>query len=172
MKSYFMAGAKILGIYLVYLSLLSLFQLVTAFMVFSSGSSDSFPMVTLISSAGSLILLIIFSVLLLFKTDGLASLLKVDAAHEGPGSKISIQAGIILIGIFVFSTRIGGFLANLYVQTKEANAGIPGIGTYPNGPVLSKDLVSSSVTIVFSLILIFGAKGIEKLLSRSNQKQS
>ena len=170
MKSFFIAGAKILGIYLVYLSLLNLFQVITALMVFSSESSEPFPMLTIVSSSGSLILLLIFSLLLLFKTDTVASILSVREENDSTHSKISIQTGIILIGIFIFSTRIGSFLANLYIQTKEANAGISGMGTYPNGPLLSKDLLISAITIIFSLILIFGSSGIENILSKFNQK--
>ncbi|WDP90000.1 MAG: hypothetical protein HUN04_09880 [Desulfobacter sp.] len=171
MKSYFVVGAKILGIYLVYLGLLNLFQIVTALMVFYSASSEPFPMLTLVSSTGSLILLLIFSMFLLFKTDSVASFLKVREVHEGPHPQLSIQTGIILIGIFIFSTRIGSFLANLYIQTKEANAGISGMGTCPNGPVLSKDLLISTITIIFSLILILGSSGIENVISKFNQKR-
>lgn len=171
MKSYFVVGAKILGIYLFYLCLLNLFQLITALIVFSSSSSEPFSMLTLASSTISLIILLILSVLLLIKTDRVASILKIQDDQPDSNHKASIQSGIILIGIYIFSTRIGSFLANLYIQIKEANAGMDGIATYPKGPTLSKDLLVAIITITFSLFLIFGSTAVENLIERFNQKR-
>jgi hypothetical protein len=171
MKSYFLAGAKILGIYLVYLCLLNLFQAIAALIIFSSDSLEPFPMLTLVSSIGSLMILLLLSIFLLFKTDKVASILNIRDEQTNSNSKISIQAGIALIGIYVFSTKIGSFLANLYFQIKEANAGISGVGTYPNGPTFPKELLIATITIIFSLILIFRAKVVDNLISKLNQKR-
>ena len=171
MKSYFLIGAKILGIYIFYLCLLNLFQTFTALIVFSSDSTESFSILTIVSSTGTLIILLILSMLLLFKTEWIASLLKIKEDRSVPAKRVSIQTGIILIGIYIFSTNIGHFLFTLYFQIKEANAGRDPIGTFPTGPTISKDLITVSITICFSIFLIFGSKMIENLILKLKQKQ-
>jgi hypothetical protein len=171
MKTYFLVGAKLLGIYLFYLCLLNLFQVVIALISFSSGSSEPFSIMALTSSTASLIIILVLSILLLVKTDNVASILKIPDDEFNSNQKISIRSGIILIGIYVFSSRIGSFIGYLYIQIKEANAGMEGLGTYPKSPVLSKDLLIASITIIFSLFLIFGSAAIEALIMKFNQKR-
>ena len=90
MKSHFLIGAKILGIYLTYLSILTLFQVVAAFSVLTSNSSESFSFLQLISSTGALTILLIFSYFLLLKTERIASILKVEDDLSGIKQKVSI----------------------------------------------------------------------------------
>ncbi|MCP3933220.1 MAG: hypothetical protein GY705_29470 [Bacteroidetes bacterium] len=171
MKSYFLVGAKILGIYLFYLCLLNLFQVIIALIVFSSNPSEPFSMPTLATSTTSLIILLILSVFLLIKTDRVASILKIQDDELDSNHKISIQSGIILIGIYIFSSRIGSLLANLYIQIKEANAGMDGLGTYPKSPIFSKDLLVASFTIIFSLFLIFGSATLVNLIKKLTKNE-
>ncbi len=171
MKSYFLIGAKILGIYLFYLSLLTLFQCIAALIVFSSSSSEPFSILTLVSSTGALIILLILSILLLFKTERVASILNVEEDQSATKQKVSIQAGIIFIGIYIFATNIGRFLAAFYFQLQEANAGRDPMGTFPKELTFSKDLMTVSITIVFSIFLIFGSKMIENFVIRPKQKR-
>lgn len=171
MKSYFLIGAKILGIYLSYLCLLNLFQTIAALIVFSSSSSESYSTLTLVSSTGALLILLILSILLLFKTEKVASILKVHEDQPILTQQVSVQTGIILIGVYIFSTNIGQFLGTLYFQLKEANAGRNPVGSYPHELTFSKDLMIVSITIVFSIFLIFGSKMIEKFINRFRQKR-
>ena len=171
MKLYFLVGAKLLGIYLFYLCLLNSFQVIIALIAFSSNSSEPFSIIALATSTTSLIILLVLSIFLLIKTDKVASILKIQDDELNSKHKISIRSGIILIGIYVFSSRIGGFLANLYIQIQEANAGMDGLGAYPKSPVFSKDLLIASITIIFSFFLIFGSAAIEALITKFNPKQ-
>ncbi|MCP3942843.1 MAG: hypothetical protein GY710_15340 [Desulfobacteraceae bacterium] len=164
MKSYFLIGAKILGIYLFYLCLLNLFAFVAGLIVFASSPSRPFSILTMVSSTGSLVILLTLSILLLLKTDKVASILGVKEDQAVSKRVLNVQAGTILIGIFIFSTNIGGFLSMLYFQLKEVNAGMDPIGTMPKGLIFSKDLLTVTLTIIFSLFLIFGSKMIDKII--------
>jgi hypothetical protein len=171
MKNYFLIGAKILGLYLAFRSLLTFFQAIAALIVFSSSSSEPFAVLSLVSSGGALIILLFLSFILLFKTEKIASILKIEDSLSDTGNKLSIQTGIILIGLYIFSTNIGGFFASIYFQFQEANAGRDPIGTSPKGLTISEDLVSVGVTIIFSVFLIFGSKVIDNFVCRPNKNE-
>ena len=54
MRIYFIVGAKLLGIYILYISLLTIFAAIASFIVFLQSSSEPFALVTMVSSVGSL----------------------------------------------------------------------------------------------------------------------
>ena len=169
MRVYFIVGAKLLGIYILYLSLLTIFSVIASFIIFLQSSSDPFAMITMVSSAGSLSILLALSAVLLLKTDRLAGILKLpeDAEHE---LNVSLRTGIILIGIYIFSTNIGRFLTTLYIQLKESDLGRETLGAIPHGLTVSKDLITGGITIGFSIVLIFGSRFIENLVKQKVQK--
>ena len=169
MRVYFIVGAKLLGIYILYLSLLTIFAVIASFIIFLQSSSDPFAMITMVSSAGSLSILLTISAILLFKTDRLAGILKLpeDAEHE---LNLSLRTGIILIGIYIFSTNIGRFLTTIYIQLKHSKKGCSTLGTVPHGLTVSKDLITGGITIGFSIALIFGSRFIENMVRQKAQK--
>ena len=172
MRSYFVIGAKLLGIYILYLSSLTIFSTIGALIVFLSSSSEPFSKILMVSSLGSLLILLITSLLLLFKTEEIATFLKLNEYEDErlvPNPKLSIQGGVILIGVYIFSTNIGKFLSTVFFLLKEANLGREAAGTFPHGLTFSKDLLTIGITIVLSIILIFGSNKIDTLISKKKK---
>jgi hypothetical protein len=171
MRKYFVIGGKLLGVYLLYLSLTMLFGSLSYIVTFFNPQSDPFRKIVIINSLVSLIILLIFSFVLLFRTEWLADLVKLDKESEDflkIKSEIILRGGIVLIGLYVFATNIGRFISTIYLQFAEANMGIDPVGTVPRGITASKDLITIGITIAFSLFLIFGSGIIEKIVQRKN----
>jgi len=88
-----------------------------------------------------------------------------------PNPKLSTQSGVILIGVYIFSTNIGKFLSTVFFLLKEANLGREVAGTFPHGLTFSKDLLTISITIALSIILIFGSNKIDTLISKKEKSK-
>ena len=171
MRKYFVIGGKLLGVYLLYSSLTMLFGTISYIVISFNSQSDPFGKIAMISSVVSLIILLIFSFVLLFRTDWLADLVKLDEESEDflkIKSEFILRGGIVLIGLYIFATNIGRFISTIYFQFAEANMGIDPVGTVPRGITSSKDLITFGITIAFSLFLIFGSGIIEKIVQRKN----
>ena len=104
MRKYFVIGGKLLGVYLLYSSMTMLFGTLSYIVTFFNSQSDPFGKIALISSVVSLIILLIFSFVLLFRTDWLADLVKLDEESEDSlkiKSEFILRGGIVLIGLYV-----------------------------------------------------------------------
>jgi len=167
MRVYFIVGAKLLGIYILYLSLLNFISTIASLIIFLKSSSDNIAISMIMSSTGALVILLTMSAVLLLKTDWLADILKFPEHAEGESnikSTLSLRTGVILIGIYIFSTNIGRFLSTIYIQLKESNLGRDTMGTIPHGLYVSEALITGGVTLGFSIALIFGSKFVEYLV--------
>lgn len=171
MRFFFIVWGKLLGVYLLYLSLGMAFSTLPYVAASFNSQTDPYGKMALISSAGSLIVLLMFSLVLLFKTDWLAGFVGLDADSEYV-SKANTENlpknGIVLIGLYVFAINIGKFIAIIYLQLAEANMGLDPMGTNPSGIGVSKDLITLAITMAFSVFLIFGSGAIVRLVHRDN----
>jgi len=164
MRNLFIVGAKLLGIYWFIMASLSLISTIGFI------QHSLWPiMITFILSA---IVQFVFSYLLLFKTHNIACLLKLEEKEiplKNLSSNSFLQIGIILIGLYIFTTNISNFLKSFFFYTqpdyltKTFNINIPeAMNQYTH--LLS--LIITFVPIVISLILIFKSQTIVKLISR------
>ena len=164
MRNLFIVGAKLLGIYWFIMASLSLISTIGFI------QHSLWPIIiTFILSA---IVQFVFSYLLLFKTHNIACLLKLEEKEiplKNLSSNSFLQIGIILIGLYIFTTNISNFLKSFFFYTqpdyltKTFNINIPeAMNQYTH--LLS--LIITFVPIVISLILIFKSQTIVKLISR------
>ncbi|MEJ2193175.1 MAG: hypothetical protein P8Y39_12700, partial [Nitrospirota bacterium] len=171
MRDTFIVGAKLLGVYLVYWLLFNVLGLV-AVVVTASGKAElsGLTIPWMLAYLSSIIVLIAFSSILLFKTEWLSNI--VGLGHDGSDAlEISmdavLRAGIILIGVYIFSTRIGGLVKVLYNLLAVENVGGDIAASQPAGLRFSRDLITPGVTVAFSLLLMFGSKYLVKMIDRT-----
>ncbi len=172
MREWFIVGAKLLGVYYLY-SVLTLIVGSTGLIAFiahsresiiGSSSADIFLVscFTIVASLG-------FAYTLIFQTNWLADRFKLaDLTQPTPGSMAGskLQMGIILIGIYVFCTRIGSLAHAVVTNLAENNMRAAFGTTQPNGLTFSRDFISPIVTLLFSLFLIFGSGKIAAFLEK------
>ena len=172
MREWFIVGAKLLGLYLLF-STLTLVVSSTGLIsyivrskesIMGSSSVDIFLVscFTIIASLG-------FAYILIFQTDWLADRFKLadlsQVTPAGPaGSRL--QTGIILIGIYVFCTHIGSLVHVILTNLAENNMRAVFAATQPNGLTFSPSFISPIATLLFSLFLIFGSRKIAAFLEK------
>ncbi len=175
MREWFIVGAKLLGVYFLFNALTLIVGstgLVASFAhsresVMGPSSIDIFLVscFTIVASLG-------FAYILIFQTDWLADRLKLAEPSQpmpvgmaGDG----LQTGIILIGIYVFCTRIGSLAHAVMTNLAENNMGASFAATQPNGLTFSMNFIPPLVTLLFSLFLMFGSGKIAAFLVKKTE---
>lgn len=175
MRNWFIVGSKLLGIYFLYWALTSLpgsimlsMSLFSKSVILNEGPSN---LAIFLASISSSLVMIAFAYALLFKSELIADKLNIadsfepDTQHGG-----NLQSGIILIGIYIFTTEVGR-LANIFATAQRANRITdPFAASQPQGLTFSSKLVEPGVTIIVSLCLIFGAQYIAAFLTKNKSK--
>jgi hypothetical protein len=171
MRDTFIVGAKLLGVYLVYWLLFNLLSLLAVVvMAIWESRLAVLTIFSILAYLFSIAVLIIFSYILLFKTEWLSNIvgLRDDRSHALEFSMDAVlRAGIILIGVYIFSTRIGGLVKEIYNLLAVENVGGDIAASQPAGLRFSRDLITPGVTVAFSLLLIFGSKYLVKMIDRT-----
>ncbi|MEJ2183661.1 MAG: hypothetical protein P8Y66_09065 [Nitrospirota bacterium] len=171
MRDTFIVGAKLLGVYLVYWLLFNLLSLLAVVvMAIWESRLAVLTIFSILAYLFSIAVLIIFSYILLFKTEWLSNIvgLRDDRSHALEFSMDAVlRAGIILIGVYIFSTRIGGLVKVLYNLLAVENVGGDIAASQPAGLRFSRDLITPGVTVAFSLLLMFGSKYLVKMIDRT-----
>jgi hypothetical protein len=176
MREWFIAGAKLLGIYFLYWAFTTLPQSIAIGMssfsesvILNEGPSN---LAIFLSSISATAVMIVFAFILLFKTNWLADTLKVTGQSHNSERQYDtgmLQTGISLIGIYIFCTKIGS-LIQAYVENRAVNRMFsPFIATQPEGLSWSQKFAGPIATLAISLFLIFGSKYIANFLTRSKQ---
>ena len=121
MTRLFTVGAKLLGVYFVYHALIYLINAV----VFTDGLGEALLVQLLLAVVTGVI-----AILLMFRTESVGRVLDVGAAHDSPGRFESpaevMQVGVVLIGIFVFLTRLASLLQ--MISARVAGVRFDGLG--------------------------------------------
>jgi hypothetical protein len=171
MRDTFIVGAKLLGVYLVYWLLFNLLSLLAVVvMAIWESRLAVLTIFSILAYLFSIAVLIIFSYILLFKTEWLSNIvgLRDDRSHALEFSMDAVlRAGIILIGVYIFSTRIGGLVKEIYNLLAVENVGGDIAASQPAGLRFSRDLITPGVTVAFSLLLVFGSKYLVKMIDRT-----
>jgi hypothetical protein len=168
MYSLFIVCTKLIGIYFVFLTLTNLLNMFP-FLIYSfKGSEEEMvELYILFSNAFSMTVQLVLALPLLFRTGWIADKLRIkdDIAESLPLSLNSIlRAGIILIGVFIFTTRISSFARTVYYRVLADNSEEAFAATYPQSLSFSTDMITPGITIAFSLLLIFGSKIIVRII--------
>jgi hypothetical protein len=174
MREWFIVGSKLLGIYFLYWALTSL---PSSFMLASSLFSESViidrgpsNIVIFLAATLSNVVMIAFAIVLLFKTDLLADKLNIPMGSIVNGRKQDkLEPGIILIGIYLFCTKIGVLSEVFVTNIRESNAGNPFAATQPQGLTWSSKYIAPGVTVIAALLMIVGAKYITAFLTRKKR---
>ena len=174
MREWFIVGSKLLGLYFLYSVITSLLSSTGLFLSMLTSSNSFFPK----ENNAEILLITIFTIVaeigcalpLLFKAEWIADKLKLTTANESYSAQSSdakLQPGIILIGIYIFTIRLGG-LAKIFALSRRAvKMASPFAATQPEGLSFSRDFVEPGVTILLSLCLIFGSKYIAAFLTKN-----
>jgi hypothetical protein len=143
MSNLFAVASKLFGIFLTWMGL----QYVLSAWSFADDSTEP---VFFMPLAGAV--LFVFAFVLVFRTDGLARFVRLDATAPVPftgfDSKLVLRTGIILIGLYVFITHIA--LALSMARREVERARMQGVGVTLAGVVI--DLVPLALALLF----IFG----------------
>jgi hypothetical protein len=174
MREWFIVGSKLLGIYFLYLALSTLPPyIVMAMSSFSSSiilNEGPSNLKILLASISSGFVMIAFAIVLLFKNDWIADILKITAQmHESKNQlkASNLHTGITLIGIYIFCTRSGA-LFRAYAESRRVDRMFsPFLATQPEGLPFSPSFVEPVATLLISLLLIFGSRHIAAFLTKN-----
>ncbi len=172
MREWFIVGSKLLGLYFLYKVIMSLLNSTGLFFSFLTSGNNFFPR----ESETAVILITAFTIAveiasalpLLFKAEWIADKLKLPGNDNSPATSYGdgkLRSGIILIGIYVFTTNMGGLAKVFALSRITVRMGSPFAATQPAGVSFSRDFIGPGVTIFISLCLIFGAKYITTFLT-------
>ncbi len=175
MRGLFIAGSKLMGIYFLYWALTTLpgsimvsTSLFSKSVIINEGPSN---LAFFLASISSGLVMIAFAYALLFKTELIADKLNITEGDQTKStSGANLEAGITLIGIYLFATEVGT-LANIFATAQRANRITdPFAASQPQGLSFSSKLIEPGVTIIVSLCLIFGAQYIAAFLTKNKSK--
>lgn len=175
MREWFIVGCKLLGLYFLYEALTST---VSVLMFLASASEGTFPGTSatqiILTNAFNIVSGLGFAILLIVKTEWIADKFKLtgimqDSVSARGGNQL--QPGITLLGIYIFCTKIGK-LVKIFVAGQVANRTTDQFAaSQPKGLIFSLDFVEPVVTLVVSMILIFGSKYIASFLTKERQAE-
>ena len=123
MREWFITGSKLLGIYFLYSALNTLpYSIGVVLSILSNRSIfQGFPIFDLFASVLSGLVMLAFAFALLIKTESIAAKLNISGSRQASNQQDDkLESGIILIGIYIFCTRLGG-LAEVFALNQTAN---------------------------------------------------
>ena len=172
MREWFIVGSKLLGLYFLYTVITSMLNTTGLFLTLLTSSSSFYPR----EESNAVLLITVFTIVaeigcalpLLFKAEWIADKLRLPGSGSSSalsGSK-GLRPGIILIGIYVFTIKIGGLAKVFVLSRKTGRMASSFAATQPDGLSFSRDFVEPGVTILLSLCLIFGSKYIAAFLTK------
>lgn len=174
MQSLFIVASKILGILFAYWFLTGLTGVVT-----SIAHIENFGGFIVFRVVFSLIVTFIFAWLLLLRTNSLANYL---GLHDNTpfstnlSSDSIMKIGIILIGLYVFASKVGTFINDLfnYIQKIKAPRSVfaPNWFATTNGIVSTMEIIMQGLVIIFSLFLLFNSSKILAIINNFDRKKT
>jgi hypothetical protein len=172
MREWFIVGSKLLGLYFLYTVITSMLNSTGLFFSLLTSSNSFFPKET----ENAVLLITVFSIVaeigcalpLLFKAEWIADKLRLPgtASSSALSGTEGLRPGIILIGIYVFTVKIGGLAKVFALSRKTGRMALP-FATQPEGLSFSRSFIEPGVTILISLCLIFGSKYIAAFLTKN-----
>ena len=173
MREWFIVGSKLLGIYFLYQAIISILNSTGLFFSLMMSSNSFFPKESstevLLITAFTIVVAIGCALPLLFKAEWIADKLKLPTINHSPRPAFTnekLQPGIILIGIYIFTIKLGGLAKVFALSRRAGRMASPFAATQPEGLSFSRDFVEPGVTILLSLCLIFGSKYIAAFLTK------
>jgi hypothetical protein len=178
----FITAAKLMGVLFFYWGLANVIQSVISvpYILNPDYELRILGIPTLIGNLLYAILTLSLGFLFIFKTENVASFLKIEKDNNitANWSKEDIlKNGIILIGLFIFIQEIGPLLRLIALKTSalESDKAISLLGTQARFMARQTSLIelaSQAVPVIFSLVCILGARQIVKFVNALEIKQS
>jgi hypothetical protein len=160
---------RILGIYFIKDILLVLPQVLSILIFFSNPEGSNNALTSLCLSLLMLLIYVLVSYCLIFKTQQIIDKLKLDTADEPIPLNIHrstiLSISILIIGGLILAQEIPVFCRQLYSYFQEWK--LANIGTNPNTPYL----ILSGVKIVIGLLLAGGQKEIVQWIELKRKKE-
>ncbi len=167
MKNLFLAGAKIIGLLSIFWAISFIPSIGWAIVQARTGSMSA--------NAGAILniyiefaFLIVFGLLLLFRTEKLATLLKIKEESEIeiklPASEI-LRIGFIFIGIYMLGKAIPEFFKTFYILSKSSEF----TGGFEKNRYIS-ELISSIVKIGLGSWLTFASRKVVRIITTRESK--
>jgi hypothetical protein len=150
----FSVAAKLVGIYFLYLSVLH---------VSSALAMDGPPLAPVLLQLVAGAVAAAVALLLIFRTALVASVVGIvdDAPRYTEGDPdAALRTGLVLIGVFVFVTRIGQLLVTVSYALTGVHFGGP-------GGALGR-IILDSVPIALALLLVLRPDLVSRLVARAN----
>lgn len=173
MREWFIVGAKLLGIYFLYWALTTILQTTSYLLsLLSAGSwTSTEPLSTAVAldSVFAFCIMIAFALLLMVKTQWLADRLGLVGdipRSTGSRQRANLQTGLVLVGTYIFVSHIGQLITVLLLLRRVNAVYGPFAATQPQSLSWSKDMIVPCITILLSLILIFGARQLAQWLDK------
>jgi len=159
MRDIFNVGAKLYGMTLLYTGGMGLIGQAIQFIHFMENPTEgmmTWMILALLASVGTVALALV----LIFKTDFLAKILKIkeDKGFPNLSSSEIIRVGSILIGIAILIKQIGPFGYNAFIKFFAEY--------FPRYQIQNQDLIKDSSIILFSALLIFGANRVAQIVDK------
>lgn len=169
----FMVLSKLMGVLFFYWGLSDVIQSVISLpYVLNTDEMKIFGISNLIGNSLYAVLAFCLSFLFIFKTENVASFLKIEKDNKMTATlfkKDILENGIILIGLFIFIQKIGPMLRLIALKASalESDKSIALLSTQARFIARQTslvELVSQAVPIIISLLFIFGARHIVKFI--------
>ena len=171
MREWFIAGCKLLGVYLLYSAIITIVDYVLVYFSEPQDMGKTILLYATITSIVNAVLQVLFALFLLIKSEWLADKVKLAEvlhATASPMSRPALRFGMILIGVYVFLTHIGWLISTVWKDQlsfgRNYQGANPFTGTEPSGLIFKPDMIKPLAPLLLSLALIFASGRLAGLL--------
>jgi hypothetical protein len=175
-RDFFRAILKIFGVYLL---ITTLFTVLPSYISYLSYEFDFLYITSLLSAV---IIPGLILAALLFRTDEIIDLLKLDKgfdegkiAFENLKSDSVLKLAVITIGLFMVVSNSPTFLHHTFLAFKDmvTNKGVDGVlETHIYGKVDYAQIVTSIISLIIGFLMITNFTNLAKWLAKANKKNS
>ena len=164
MRNLFLSGTKIFGLFTLYKAIL-IIPSIASYLGMIRGHStadNSLPIRAVILMSLYCLISISFALILLFKTEMLANVLKIKDNEEKRivlSENVFFKIGIILVGIFILAEAVPKLASTVYQWDRLMYGQRQGIMNIAN-------LITYVLQIILALVLIIGAQHIVRFITK------
>ncbi len=172
MRALFTVIAKICGLLFFYSGLISLVHLAAAVWHPTSFSTENTVVFYYVIAAN---ISFGFSYLFIFQIEKLASFLKIPDENiniDGAFSDTTLRASITLMGLYIFTTKIGLFISDVYHRIMMLKS-YPHITYKPySNQTTTVEILASSIVIILAVYFIFQSHKVVEFIKKFEKQVS
>lgn len=164
MRNLFSVLSKILGLFFLCSAISNFLLILTTFSIYISSSFDDNFTFSIFSYSGLMIGQLLSFYILTIKTDKISEILRITNEEIDQLNVFSIlQPGIILLGIYLFTTNISNFINHLYIFLNQITGSKDILLTNMSGVIT---FFSQLIKIGIAASLIFNSEKISSILNK------